>query len=1736
MADPLDPIDPTLTFVHWAAAGPDGATGTLRDFPVTLTGPMGTAFFLHDDYPNFSSAAFTPRLAATGMVEIVGALGHSFTLDFGAPLTDPVLDLGSLSSTLAFPAGTVVTPLSGDAHFQVTGSAVTGEPAAAVRNPDGTLGMTDSNGTVQLTGTFSSITFTLTPHDLIPGVSDGVFLQVGGMLPLSDACPVLLGPVRLEYRFTDADLLVRVFPDEWAVDSFEEQTTALEQAHAARFWRRSWAAGGDNEGQLAAFRDLAMAAGMGFRVPLTDDFRAGLDRLVVLGLRARDPATSQADLQALIAHQASSRAAFALLPQGTPTNNTGQVPSALGSGDEAAQAFAALTSPSHAVAPADWAAKTDGQWLAEVLGIDPAVLAAVPGAAGTDQAEARAMNVALWPATWGYHLATMLNPIFGTAAVDATRTFFTRYVSGRGPAPAFRVGRQPYGVLVTTALSRMAWADTDPAAAHRRRLSSVLALAGQDWTALAADVPFLGADGDPHALLLGMLGLHATSAEFYQRYAQSAEDYYNRLNLAGQGESVLTALGELGVRQHIRDLLTRLGYPPTAPDPDASARLFVGRQHPMRGPLIDDRPLSETDPVRAYTDDGRSYLGWLAANMTSAFDAVRLENGFTGNSPPTALLYLLLRHAVLNSYAEAALRLAAAAHGLAEADVVAARREPPFIHISERTQVTESRYGRLYAPDQAVTGDPQMLVADYISGALAQGPAAPSAPAQGSPAPGTGPQDLAEQAAAIGALDPVPTARLERALSEHLDTCAYRLDAWRLGLATEKLFALRYPADGTSPAVTGLHIGAFGWLEEVRPRALPLEPVTLSGELAQVFTPAGAPPLLHDPASQGYVHAPSVTQASTAALLRAGYLADGTPGNPGTLAVNLSSARVRTALTFLEGIRAGQPLGALLGYRLERGLHDRHAMAETDSFIGALRQAFPLVAQKLAATAPPPGTPIESLEARNVVDGLALVRQVTRTGPATYPYGMPGLPPATADQAAAIDTEVAALVEIQDALADLAVAEGVHQAVLGNPGRAAAGLDAYTTTGYPPDPDVVRTPRTGQRLNHRLGLQLTAGQSPQSSPVHGLAMTPRGSGDPAINQWLAGLLPPPGNVVCNVTWTDPTTHAVHSRVVSQADAGLQPIDLLWALRPADQAAMTDLDDRIVGQVLQAQNLRADTELVIRYTDQVDGKITFFELSPLVASLRTVLLAARPARPSDYITPAAGGTLDPHADDGVDLPRARPQAVRGALSAFAAALGSLITDLGTPLADPMTHRAQLLSGVDTFLTRYAQLMVTAAGLGLVRSGWGELTMWRRGRFGDVLAAVQVAADRMTASLAAANAKISAYDALPASAPAAQRFALLQQAERLLTTAPTSPPPGTPQQLRVIISSRRTAFSAELSRLTAIGHTSRSTLSGLLADVAAIPPVTSFDATGLNLTPAGDAVVAFCADLLARAQNLRDELTRRLAAVDAALADYDQATGTAGGPGRVTAATAAIRAGLGPDALATSEFGIAASLMQAWNTVLAASRNGQLTQHLSRDFPVDDWLHGLARVRPRLALWEQVTLLATAVGQDEPDLVPVQFPYRAGDPWLGLEIPDSASLTGDRLLYTAHYASPLSSGGELCALLIDEWTETIPSRVVSTGIAAHYDRPGSQPPQTMLLVAPPARTGRWQWDDLVAAVGETLDLARTRAVEPRQIDGTGYAQLVPATVMAAAARPITIATDLSINNETQLASGPFRPSRG
>jgi hypothetical protein len=206
--------------------------------------------------------------------------------------------------------------------------------------------------------------------------------------------------------------------------------------------------------------------------------------------------------------------------------------------------------------------------------------------------------------------------------------------------------------------------------------------------------------------------------------------------------------------------------------------------------------------------------------------------------------------------------------------------------------------------------------------------------------------------------------------------------------------------------------------------------------------------------------------------------------------------------------------------------------------------------------------------------------------------------------------------------------------------------------------------------------------------------------------------------------------------------------------------------------------------------------------------------------------------------------------------------------------------------------------------------------------------------------------------------------------------------------------------------------------------------------------------------------------------------------------------------------------------------AASEDGTLLTYLAAgevDFPVDTWLYGAARVREKLRAWEAVVMYSGAAGRPEPGLTPLQLPYRDDDRWLALEFPPTVDLGTERLLYTAHFATPFDASEPQCGLLLDEWSEVIPAADADTGLAFHYDRPSSEAPQAMLLVTPTAFTGRWRWDDLVDALNETLDMAKRRAVEPVHVDASPYAPFLPATVMAMTVRQLTISANLAINND-------------
>jgi hypothetical protein len=1041
---------------------------------------------------------------------------------------------------------------------------------------------------------------------------------------LAAGVPVLLVPLRLEIRFVGEELWIRAFPDEIAISSHEPALTALELERGQAFWTGSWRA--TDEVRLAEWRrlvrgspvrraawiaqvtrptsseteptphfpelttkasswttaprsdimpdqlvftlytgdtvahsavgqripsplnvgpdpsvaiartpdgeivldeasrwivdfDRAIAIGLGVKIPITADERQrGFDRLSVLGLRLTSDPTAGATLIANLIRDHRYGVGFELIPQGTPTNHTENA--SAGSGAESDADVLARELGDAQFSPAtDPDARCDGERLAIGLGLAP--LDRIRHAAGRDHAEATAMNRALWPATLGYFTEQMMTPQISPALRGELRDLLAHHVTGRGALPSVLVGDQPYGVLATTSWSRWKADPTDDP--RLMTLHAALSRMLETWRALSLNVVRAGQSADPEHALLDVLGLQAASVSFDQRRAVGPEYVWNAATFAGGDATARRNVHLAAAQQLIQSLHYDLQGSRAIDLEWLRAFLQVDR------PLVDSNPLSEERPVDP------PYIDWLRGNI----DTIRTES--YGAPAPDALLYVLLRQAVLLGAWDASVELLVA-NGLADETI---RVEPELVHVRAADELT--RWDHLEAKIPNVTGS--LSVGDYVR--------SPQAAAIDTV------QDFHDQLAALEELGPLPTARLERLFAEHLDLCSYRLDAWRLGLVSYRLDRLR------AAPHAGLHVGAYGWLEDLRPRS-----------------PIG---------SGGYIHAPSPTHAVTAAILRAAYVTHGDASAQDRMNVDLSSTRVRRALGYVEGMHQGQDLAALLGYRFERGLHDRNPALALDQYVLALRRAFPLISGRVHEIAP--GEQVEAIEARNVLDGTRLLS----AWPAGYPYGAVGLPPAASDAGKAIAAEVDALADDMDALADLILAETVHQAAQGKHERAGAVASGLARGVLPTNFDVIETPRSGLGVTHRACLLLPAEAAGSSAWSHS---TPRSRFEPSIDRWLGRVLGPPESIRVVVT------QGATSGEVRADELGIQPIDLVVELGADSTRLPPRLRARIERAVRARDGLAADAVIAIDWAARAAGwggeTRTLFELSPLVLALFSVL--------------------------------------------------------------------------------------------------------------------------------------------------------------------------------------------------------------------------------------------------------------------------------------------------------------------------------------------------------------------------------------------------------------------------------------------------------------------------------------------------------------------------------------------------
>lgn len=887
--------------------------------------------------------------------------------------------------------------------------------------------------------------------------------------------------------------------------------------------------------------DTAERCGMGLRlqIPL-HTAQAGIDALVVFGVSALDPAAASTAVAALLdAHHYTDGLGF--LRTGTPTNNSAEAPSGWSSQD-------ALHAHSHAheCRRTDILPDSNAVVLARALGFDEtttrASLQPLPDADLLEQLDARQMATAAWPATWGYYLLNLIG-LNGTGltldGITWARDHFIRHVRPFGPLPTLRAGRQPYGVLPITPLGDHP--DASPGDERERWLSTTLkTLLQQLWYPRIGDVPRIGRSDDPTQDFSDLLRSDATAVAYRLRHLFGPH-YIDHLSRFMRDST--NTQGWFAAQETLAQaVLKTLRFPWR---PRLAEAVHVGEALSVTAPLVQKGSL-EGLPALA-----PNYIAALLTDPPLPADAS--DAPLPPRSPAT-LLHLLLRHSLQLEYFATAARLAA--EDPDSTSLITLLHEHELVNFNNATQVTTWR---------ALLASTSRLQPEQSWAAFLKGLTAFDTPAL---------QPLGQLREALGHLQHLPPARLEQLLKGTLDVASHRIDAWITSLASRRLHALRQ----SQP--TGLRVGGYGWVLNLRPdlqRTLVPTPV---GERGPVHASQG---------DGGFIHAPSLLQAQTAALLRNAHLKHASEGAQDLFAVDLSSRRVRLASMLFDGVRQGQPLGALLGYLFERRLHECGHDADIDEF---RRMAGSCVIDVATLQ------PVKTVAVNRVVDGLELKHQLDTLRPMAA--SMPDLQ----SRLQRCGQAISLLEEAIDAASDAAVAECAHQAVRGNVGRTAATLRAITSgEAPPPDLDVTCTPRTGLAATHRVIMLL------DPADIGTTPTSPRAAAEPVLDAWAARLIGSQERVRCKVERVTAEGTLIASIDVRLSDLALAPLDtvLMVPMRATDPAP--DLEARIIGYaatrhgpLAAGENLRLIRTPLPDSTLEELGLDEFIELACRIRSL------------------------------------------------------------------------------------------------------------------------------------------------------------------------------------------------------------------------------------------------------------------------------------------------------------------------------------------------------------------------------------------------------------------------------------------------------------------------------------------------------------------------------------------------------
>ena len=875
--------------------------------------------------------------------------------------------------------------------------------------------------------------------------------------------------------------------------------------------------------------------GMAVQIQLSvDDEKKGFTKIIALGIKASTNEQTSTTLLTELMKNHEFTNGCSLLKIGTPTNNTNETQSDFSSHgldhDKAYKLNNIQYNDYH---------KKDGYRLENAFGLNKNTFLHLENAGKCDDLDSEHMQNALWHATLGYYLKYMfngsINHVIRDKYINAFKKHFLKFVRARGPYSSIKIGSMPYGILPITAFDK--WENDLQDSPISKNCSDF------DY-----DVKF-------NILFLKLLRI------FWSKWEDMAK---NKKNI-----SYIGAYND--VERELVSILGMNAVSTTCKIRNVVSDHYIWNLLQFGSPLLfNTRFTNAIFPFSiAVPRLGRLHTSY---NAISAWYEIMIKNhektkeileeiGFSKKQkhPITSIQYWNnSRYMKPRVY-----------------DDNTSKTKPlPKISGSEMNYIQWLECGfDSSIKENNEQFNPNSILYDLLKFSILV--------------------SNTTERTSLSHLQTISIQSLEYLLSETLDLCTSRFDAFVTSLPHKRLQSIRKSGH------QGIQIGAYGWLENI-------------------------PPYSDKSTKGGFIHAPSISHAATAGILRNAYLTHANQDENNAMSINFSSDRVRRALWLLDAIREGQPLAALLGYQFERGLHENYLNLELDEYIHFLRKLYPLAQNETEIDST--GSE-DSISARNVVDGLKLLTAWKDNNLFSQLH-------ANVQNRNAIMNEIKLLDDSLDAIGDLALTESVFQSVEGNHDKAGALIEALSGGGTLPEPDVVKTLRSSISQEYKVMMLFDApsdedAPSDDNSVTQFWKLTPRAEMEPSLNQLAENILGDLGKIKCVIKYDDKNEELTLEDIFCKDYMRIAPLDfilMMTTLSKSEEAeSMTlnspEIEQRISYCIRHKYKLDKDKEIKIQFQhDQTSKSPSFQNLLEIAKKMLDVIGNSTPVQSEDLHLP------------------------------------------------------------------------------------------------------------------------------------------------------------------------------------------------------------------------------------------------------------------------------------------------------------------------------------------------------------------------------------------------------------------------------------------------------------------------------------------------------------------------------------